>query len=79
PISIGDVLVGIHSALHQRITHTDWAKLGLEAQSAVSGAFVKLCHAEAARRGESPTQERNQGVKRVDFLLGKTMFRGLIR
>ncbi|KAJ7093508.1 hypothetical protein C8R44DRAFT_684926 [Mycena epipterygia] len=86
PIALGDVLVTVHHAMHERITREDWAALSPENERAVTKAFTQRCHAEALRNGVSPGQlreqvkaKRNQGVKRVDFLLGKTVFKGLVR
>ncbi|KAF7342365.1 hypothetical protein MVEN_01825100 [Mycena venus] len=86
PITLGDVLAAIHNALHVRIAPADWATLSSEDQQRVTVAFTQRCRAEAVRSKASPAQlrdreveERNQGVKRVDFLLGKTVFKGLVR
>ncbi|KAF7342292.1 hypothetical protein MVEN_01817400 [Mycena venus] len=86
PISLGDILVCIHRALHTRITHTDWETLNAEEERRVTRAFVQRCRAEALRSKVPPKQlrdreiaERNQGVKRVDFLLGETVFQGLVK
>ncbi|KAJ6487635.1 hypothetical protein C8R45DRAFT_253673 [Mycena sanguinolenta] len=100
PISVGDVLVALHRALHMRISHADWETLSEADAAAVSKAFTKRCRAEAVRSvtGGAPgaatqqmtmtqisqlrdkeMEERNEGVKRVDFLLGKSVFRGLAR
>jgi len=73
-ITLGDVLSGIHNSLHLGITQYDWASLSLEQERAVSRAYTKRCKAMA-----STTMIRNEGVKRVDFLLGKVWFRGLAR
>ncbi|KAJ7890313.1 hypothetical protein B0H13DRAFT_2341045 [Mycena leptocephala] len=85
PITLADVLVALHHALHTRITHADWATLGAEHEARVTQAFAARCRAFAARSGAGPVQlrdrevtVRNQGVKRIDFLLGKTVFKGLV-
>ncbi|KAF7320684.1 hypothetical protein HMN09_00153600 [Mycena chlorophos] len=88
PIALGDVLVAIHRSLHTRITPDDWEVLSQEEQAAVGQAFTRRCRNEAAASTggvpaahwkEIETAERNEGVKRVDFLVGKTMFKGLVR
>jgi len=86
PISLGDVLVALHRTLHERISHADWETLSGEDEHAVTKAFTQRCRGEAVRSGVPPAQlrdrevtERNQGVKRVDFLCGKTVFKGLVR
>jgi hypothetical protein len=84
-ISFGDVLVGLHKRMHERITRSDWELLDEEEARAVTTAFTNRCRAEAVRSGVPPGQlhdreveTRNGGVKRVDFLLGKTVFKGLV-
>ncbi|KAF8902058.1 hypothetical protein CPB84DRAFT_1846478 [Gymnopilus junonius] len=75
PITVGDVLSAIYNALQMRISQMDWATLTPEAVQLVSRAYTKRCRAV-------PTAElmlRNQGVKKIDFLLGKVWFKGLQR
>ncbi|KAF8205396.1 hypothetical protein K438DRAFT_1918076 [Mycena galopus ATCC 62051] len=86
PISLADVLVALHRSLHTRIGSSDWATLGSDDQTRVTRAFAARCRKEALRAGGTPKQlrdreiaVRNQGVLRVDFLQGKTVFRGLVR
>ncbi|KAJ7253120.1 hypothetical protein C8J57DRAFT_1348850 [Mycena rebaudengoi] len=86
PITLGDVLVALHRTLHERISHADWATLNAEQEVAVTRAFTSRCRGEAVRSGVPPAKlrdrevaERGQGVKRIDFLLGKTVFKGLVR
>jgi len=57
--------------MHRRISHRDWAKLNSGEERAITKAFTKRC-------GLSE-HERAQGVKRVDFLQGKTRLVGLLR
>ncbi|KAJ7050672.1 hypothetical protein C8F01DRAFT_1177763 [Mycena amicta] len=88
PIALGDVLVAIHRDLHARITPDDWAALSADDQAAINQAFTRRCRTEAAASTdgvpaahwrEREIAERNEGVKRVDFLVGKTVFKGLVR
>ncbi|KAJ6575953.1 hypothetical protein DFH09DRAFT_915127, partial [Mycena vulgaris] len=86
PISLADVLVAMHRSLHTRISHAEWATLGRDDEARVTRAFAARCRAEALRSGVPPVQlrdkelaVRNQGVLRVDFLQGKTVFKGLVR
>ncbi|KAJ7652451.1 hypothetical protein DFH06DRAFT_995252 [Mycena polygramma] len=86
PITLADALVALHRAFHTRITHAEWAQLGREDEVAVTNAFTARCRMEALRSGAAPAQlrdremaVRSQGVLRVDFLRGKTMFKGLVR
>lgn len=75
PITLGDVLVAIHKGLNERISHVDWARLSMAEETAVSRAYTRRCksypHMEMV--------ERSQGVKKVDFLLDKVWFKGLVR
>jgi len=75
PISLGDVLYAIHRTLHKQITHLDWGRLTLSEEIAIARAYTRRC-----RSIPSVAQlEASQGVKRVDFLLDRFIFRGLIR
>ncbi|KAJ6511587.1 hypothetical protein C8R47DRAFT_940787, partial [Mycena vitilis] len=86
PITLWDVLVALQHTLHTRITHADWATLGSKDEAAVARAFTSRCRAEALRSGAAPAELhdrensiRRQGVMRVDFLLGETVLKGLVR
>ncbi|KAF8069318.1 hypothetical protein FPV67DRAFT_1625505 [Lyophyllum atratum] len=75
PISLQDVLVAVHRNMHRQITHADWGRLSEKEEVAVSRAFTRRCQTV-------PTtfdSERAKGVKRVDYLLGKTRMIGLVR
>jgi len=74
PITLGDVLSAIHNSLHLGIRQYDWAGLSPEQERAVSRAYTKRVKALG-----STTMIRNEGVRRVDYLLGKVWFRGLAR
>ncbi|KAJ7615537.1 hypothetical protein FB45DRAFT_801963 [Roridomyces roridus] len=86
PITLGDVLVALHRALHERISQADWETLSKDDETAVSKAFTLRCRAEAVRSGVPAAQlrdieveQRNEGVKKLDFLCGKTIFKGLVK
>ncbi|KAF7976650.1 hypothetical protein HWV62_5977 [Athelia sp. TMB] len=75
PVSLGDVLFAIHSALHTQISHLDWGRLTISEETAIARAYTRRC-----RSAPSIEQlEASQGVKRVDFLLDRFVFRGLVR
>jgi hypothetical protein len=75
PISLGDVLYAIHRALHTQITHLDWGRLTLSEEIATARAYTRRC-----RSVPSVAQyEASEGVKRVDFLLERYVFKGLVR
>lgn len=75
PITVNDVLRAIHQYLQRQITHADWYKLPQDRATAVARAYTRRC------RTFPTTQafEESQGVKRVDYLENKYMFRGLVR
>lgn len=75
PINVGDILTAIHRFLHQRITHQDWARLSLQEETEISRAYTRRCK----NIPNMEVLERAQGVKRVDFLLSQTRFKGLVR
>lgn len=75
PISVHDILFQIHQSLNQRISHIDWAKLSMAEEKAVSRAYAHRCR----RSGTMEMIERGNGIKRVDFLLDKVFFKGLVR
>ncbi|KAJ7186086.1 kinase-like domain-containing protein [Mycena filopes] len=86
-LSVGDVVRRLHKALQKRITESEWEMmLDEDERDAIKNTFVLRCRGEALRSGvpqeqlkEREIEMRNDGVKRVDFLLGKTTFRGLVR
>ncbi|KAG9308208.1 hypothetical protein JVU11DRAFT_12221 [Chiua virens] len=75
PIRLGDVLYMIHSSLHRQVTHQDWARLSVSEQTAIARAYTRRCHSAPS----SAEVQASQGVKRIDYLLEKRIFRGLIR
>ncbi|KAF5367086.1 hypothetical protein D9758_003973 [Tetrapyrgos nigripes] len=76
PITVADILYTIHKSLHTRISQLDWAKLTLAEETAVAKVFTKRCKAVGSL--EAVERERAEGVKRIDFLLGKVWFKGLV-
>ncbi|RXW17896.1 hypothetical protein EST38_g7969 [Candolleomyces aberdarensis] len=76
PISVGDVLLAIHKEMQKGITHHDWAGLSTREETEVARAFQRRCKAVGP---QGQMQLRSMGVKRVDYLLDKMMFRGLVR
>jgi hypothetical protein len=71
PISLSDVLVATHQSLHRRITHVDWAGLNRHQEKDITNAYLTRCGLNE--------HEKAQGVKRVDFLLGRTRMVGIVR
>ncbi|KAL4064707.1 hypothetical protein V8B97DRAFT_1297346 [Scleroderma yunnanense] len=75
PITVGDVLYMIYSSLRRQITHHDWYQLSDSKQDAISRAYHRRCRSVPS----TGNLEVSQGVRRVDYLKDKYMFRGLIR
>ncbi|KAI6094216.1 hypothetical protein EV401DRAFT_1323998 [Pisolithus croceorrhizus] len=75
PITVGDVLYMIHHSLRRQISHADWAMLGRWKQTEVARAYT--------RRYSSVPQmaqlEAGRGVRRVDYLRDRHIFRGLVK
>ncbi|KIM49204.1 hypothetical protein M413DRAFT_438369 [Hebeloma cylindrosporum] len=74
PLTLGDILSAIWGFLQMSITQTSWASLTPQQEHMVGVAYTKRCRA-------MPSAElalRNKGVKKVDFLLGKKWFKGLV-
>ena len=57
------------------ISHVDWAKLSMTEETQVARAYTKRCRSAASQE----MMIRAQGVKKVDFLLEKVWFKGLLR
>jgi len=75
PITLGDVLVAVHRMLQTQITHRDWARLSNTEATNIARAYTRRC-----RTYPSAEQfEASQGVRRVDYLEDKYLFKGLLR
>jgi hypothetical protein len=77
PIALRDVLYAIWSVMQTQISHLDWGKLSTSEEHAVSRAYTRRCKTALQFGEEAAINEQNLGVKKVDFLLDKHMFRGL--
>lgn len=74
-LSVGDVLYMIHSSLHRRISHQDWARLDQDEKIAITRAYTRRCRSIPS----AAEFEASEGVKRVDYLMDRHVFRGLVR
>ncbi|KAF7297969.1 hypothetical protein HMN09_01017800 [Mycena chlorophos] len=85
PITVGDILVEAHKHMHKSISHADWEQLSHEQEAEVSRTFTRRCRMDADLRRAAGLPDyhlipaRKAGVKIVDFLGGRSMFRGLVR
>ena len=75
PITLGDVLVAIHRSLQTQIRHVDWARLTQSEEIDISRAYTRRCRTFSSARAF----EASQGVRRVDYLKERYMFKGLVR
>ena len=75
PITVNDVLCAIHRMMQRQITHSDWVKLPQSKADAVARAYTRRCRTFPTVQAF----EASQGVKRVDYLEDKYMFKGLVR
>ncbi|KAG2357816.1 hypothetical protein BDR07DRAFT_347064 [Suillus spraguei] len=75
PITVGDVLWMIHSSLHRQIHHSDWASLSRSDETAIARAYTRRYRSIPS----SAQLEASQGVKRIDYLMERHVFRGLVR
>ncbi|KAF8339496.1 hypothetical protein F5887DRAFT_867321, partial [Amanita rubescens] len=73
-MSLGNVLSQIHRTLHEEITHSDRERLDPEMKDKVNQAFYKRCANEPLRERFL----RNGGIRKVDYLLDKVWFKGLV-
>ncbi|KAF5364831.1 hypothetical protein D9758_009362 [Tetrapyrgos nigripes] len=73
PVTFLDIFDNIHQALQTPILHFDWGFVAENERDAISKAYQKRCKA-----AEKQQAERLKGVKRVDFLMGKVYFNGLL-
>ncbi|KZT24785.1 hypothetical protein NEOLEDRAFT_1148355 [Neolentinus lepideus HHB14362 ss-1] len=67
-VTVADVLAHLYAALRTPASKREWAALDARAQERVGASFFRRCGA-----GE----ERRKGVKRVDWLGGRTRFGGV--
>ncbi|KAF7789387.1 hypothetical protein EIP86_000331 [Pleurotus ostreatoroseus] len=74
PLTVHDVLSAIQRSIRSHITHEEWAELSSEQQKACADAYLRRCRANP----DTKVFEESQGVRRVDYLLEKHFFKGLV-
>ncbi|TDL25351.1 hypothetical protein BD410DRAFT_785282 [Rickenella mellea] len=77
-VSVGSVLKAIHTSLQKQISHVEWAKLSENRAAEVSEAYTRRCRSLDSF-SSAVEFERNQGVRRIDFLADRYYFAGLVR
>ena len=73
-LSLEDVVRAVHASLQHNISHEEWGRLNTAEETEVARAYTrrfKACGSSYAAR-----EQQAQGVKRVDFLLRNTWFKG---
>ncbi|KIY62925.1 hypothetical protein CYLTODRAFT_403940 [Cylindrobasidium torrendii FP15055 ss-10] len=73
-LCIGDVLNWIYESMQMKIVQTDWDALDHKEQKMIGRAYARRCRSMGP---QYEAAERAQGVKHVDYLLGKVLFVGL--
>ncbi|KAH7097822.1 hypothetical protein BKA62DRAFT_623406 [Auriculariales sp. MPI-PUGE-AT-0066] len=74
-VTVGDVLDAVHAALQRRVRRSEWLIASERQQERIVRAFAWRCYNAPGPRGV----EERQGPKRVDWLLKRTICRGLSR
>ena len=75
-VTLGDVLDAIYISLRKNIVREDFKYLSDSAQQRVNAAYERRYRSLRDRRAYG--MEKHSGVKRVDFLMERNKFRGLV-
>ncbi|KAI1787849.1 hypothetical protein LXA43DRAFT_975113 [Ganoderma leucocontextum] len=74
PITAYDVLTAVHHALRIQVSTGNWSNLSREEQRLVMEAYIRRCRRVAGTRWLDVVG----GLRRVDYLANRYMFRGLV-
>jgi len=74
-VTLFDVLQALHSSLRLQVTKTEWASLSRASQIAISASFHKRISAFSDRIKRE--KQLGKGVRRLDFLVGRTRLFGI--
>ncbi|KAL0946664.1 hypothetical protein HGRIS_012854 [Hohenbuehelia grisea] len=74
-ITITDILNAIYDTLRENVASSDYHALPRQEQKRVTASYENRYRRIKSNRGYA--EEKSQGVKKVDFLMGKTRFMGL--
>jgi hypothetical protein len=74
-VTLFDVLQALHSSLRLQVTKAEWASLSRASKNAISASF----HKRVSRFSDHVKREKQlgKGVRRLDFLVGRTRLFGL--
>jgi hypothetical protein len=73
-LTLEDVLQAVHATLHRKISHGEWGRLSTSQETDVARAYTRRYKSSGS--DWSVRQQQSEGVKRVDFLLKNTWFKG---
>jgi hypothetical protein len=73
-LTLEDVVRAVHASLHHKISHEEWGRLTTAEETEVARAYTRRFKASGSPYAER--EQQAQGVKRVDFLLKNTWFKG---
>ncbi len=75
-ITLEDVIHAVHASLHRKISHQEWGRLTTSQETDVARAYTRRYKSSGSEWSER--RQQAEGVKRADFLLKTTWFKGFI-
>ena len=73
-LTLEDVIWAVHASLHRKISHEDWGRLSVSQETEIARAYTRRYKASGSMN--EVRRQQADGVKRVDFLLKNTWFKG---
>lgn len=73
-LTLEDVVYAVHASLHRKISHEEWGRLTVSQETEVARAYTRRFKSSSSEWASR--QQQAEGVKRVDFLLKNTWFKG---
>jgi hypothetical protein len=73
-LTLEDVILALHASLHRKISHQEWGRLTTAQETEVARAYTRRYKSSGSDWAER--QQQAEGVKRIDFLLKTTWFKG---
>jgi hypothetical protein len=74
-VTVYDVLQALHSSLRLQVTKVEWASLSRASKDVISASFHKRVDGFSDRIKRE--KQLGKGVRRLDFLVGRTRFFGI--
>ncbi|PCH35024.1 hypothetical protein WOLCODRAFT_155675 [Wolfiporia cocos MD-104 SS10] len=75
-VTVEDVLNGVYHNLHKRIYQKEFDAMPHRRRSEIAAAY--RCRYKQLNGSEAQEKEKNQGVRRVDYLLDRRYFAGMV-